>query len=191
MKLLTIYTCVWGVLLALLFVFSAPLVDKLWLLYLAIHWGVALAGGTLLVFAVVRAFRELRPALPTLLITTLGLCLFFTSGFRLGRLAYFQIKKPHYEHLLAEAQDSGAVPNGEGYIDSGQPARYAFFWVRGVVDNWVGVVYDPTGVVMNVNQASGWDDLRDPRWAEAVNLFGGTLYKTERLEGHWYLCWFT
>ena len=191
MNRLTIYACVWGFLLALLFVFSAPLADRLWLLYLPIHWGVALAGGTILIIAAVQAFRGFRRAAPTLLITIIGLCLFFTAGFRLGRLAYFQIRKPHFERLLSEAQDSGEIPNGEGYVDGGQPTRFAFFWIRGVVDNWVGVVYDPTGIVMDVNQASGWEDLRDPRWAEAVALFGGTLYKTERLEGHWYLCWFT
>ncbi|MFT5107021.1 MAG: hypothetical protein ACI9UA_002649 [Pseudoalteromonas tetraodonis] len=58
MKRLTIYACIWAALLALLFVFSASLDDKLWVLYLPIHWGVPFAGGTLLLIGLVRAIRE-------------------------------------------------------------------------------------------------------------------------------------
>jgi hypothetical protein len=59
--------------------------------------------------------------------------LFFTSGFRIGRLAYFQIRKPHYEHLLSEAQNSGEVPSGKGYTDNRQPTRFVegHWYLRG------------------------------------------------------------
>jgi len=142
-------------------------------------------------FAVVKAFRGFRPVVVALLITIIGLTAFFTDGFRIGRLAYFQIRKSHYEHLLSDAMNSGEVAAKNGYIDRSPPVRYAFYWVRGVTDNWVGVVYDPTGRVMLVNQANGWDGLSDPRWKDVVYLFGGTLYKSEKLGNHWYLCYFT
>ena len=183
MKRLNIIASIWGVLLLALFVFAPPMADRLWLLYLPIHWGVAVAGAIVLLVAIVRAFRGFRPVAPALVIAIIGLALFFAGGFRLGRLTYFQIRKSHYEQLLSEAQRSGEVSREQGAIDEGPPVRYAFYWERGVVDNWIGVVYDPTGNVMTANRSN--TDF------EVVMLFGGTLYKCEQLDGDWFLCWFT
>jgi hypothetical protein len=107
------------------------------------------------------------------------MALFFTSGFRLGRLALFQIRKPRYEKLLAEATSTRSVPRDAGHYEEGPPERFAFYWQRGIIDNWAGVVHDPTGEIMNL----GRDDIR--------LLFGGVIYKCEPLGDGWYLCWFT
>ncbi|NNC89351.1 MAG: hypothetical protein HKN82_12900 [Akkermansiaceae bacterium] len=181
----------WAVLLALLFVFATPLAELLWILYPVLHWGAVVAGVLVFGAGAVVVIRHRWSGIGIMAITALGLSFFFTAGFELGRDALFQLRKPRYERLLADAIRDGDVPGAEGYIDAGPPVRYAFYWQRGVIDNWVAVVYDPTGLVMSVNQAEGWHDLHDPRWSEAVRLFGGDLYKCEKLEGHWYICWFT
>lgn len=191
MKTVTIIATVWGILLCLLFVFAPILAELLWVGYLGIHWAFPLAGAVLFIVAIILSIRRRKVVWGSIVITIVGLVLFFTEGFRFGRLALFEIRRPRYERLLEESERSGEVPDGEGYTDDGPPVRHAFFWQRGVVDNWAGVVYDPSGLVAKVNGSSGWDDLYDPRWSNAVRLFGGTLYHCERLSGDWYLCWFT
>ena len=82
--------------------------------------------------------------------------------------------------------------SGLAHVDDGPPVRVAFFWFRGVTDNWVGLVFDPTGDVMKVNQLRAeklkWND---PRFQGINMMFGGELYHAEHLSGPWYLCGFT
>ena len=77
-------------------------------------------------------------------------------------------------------------------VDKGPPVRVAFYWNRRVIDNWVGLVYDPTGEVMRVNAfKSDWSNWHAPELATIKSLFGGDLFRALHLSGHWYLCWFT
>jgi hypothetical protein len=191
LSLTTAAVC-WLLALLLFFVFTPLLAEKLWVLYLLPYWGMVAAGVVLLIVALVRAKRQFRAVVPTLVMVGLGLALFFTSGFRLGRQGYFQLRKGHYEALLEEVVRTGEMPPHSGELDEGPPLRYAFYWQRGVTDNWVAVVHDPTGLVIRVNEVRpDLENLHDPKWSEAVALFGGHLYRCEHLEGDWYLCWFT
>ena len=76
-------------------------------------------------------------------------------------------------------------------IDKGPPMRVAFLW-GGIVDNWNGIIYDPTGYVLKANQLkrdfSNWDD---PEMYPVRMLFGGELYYAKHLGGNWYFCLFT
>lgn len=173
---------VWAVLLGALFLFASPLAEALWVLYSLIHWGIAAAGVAILIAAIVGGVRRKPGAAVPILICLIGLSLFFTEGFRWGRVGLFTLRTSHYEELLAEARRSGSVGSGVGVQDEGPPVRYAFYWQRGILDNWSGVVYDPSGELMKVNDSTNHG---------LHLLFGGTLYKCERLRGHWYLCWFT
>ena len=80
----------------------------------------------------------------------------------------------------------------DGQIDPGPPVRIAFYWQRGVIDNWVGLVYDPTGKVIKANKfKSDWSNWGDASLAEVKGLFGGDLRRAKRMSKNWYLCWFT
>jgi hypothetical protein len=184
-------SAVWLMLLCGFFVFSTPMAEWLWLAYLPLHWGCVSVGGVILIAGIVASVRGRRAALLSVCIAVLGISLFFTEGFYLGRLALFELRKERYETLLSEAQRTGEIPFGEGRIDEGPPTRYAFYWQRGVTDNWAGVVYDPTGNVERVNEIPGMDDLHGEEWSEVITLFGGHMYRCQHLEGAWYLCWFT
>ena len=173
---------VWLVALLFFFVFSAPIADRLWMIYLVPHYGMVLVGVGIGLAVVLRTVRKKQVSLVPLAIVVLGLVLFFTVGFRGGRLALFLLRASHYEELQEKATRTGELARDEGVIEDGPPVRYAFYWQRGVLDNWVGVVYDPSGELLKaVEQKDG----------EMAVLFGGTLYRCEHMRGHWYLCWFT
>jgi hypothetical protein len=189
---LTILVASWWLFLLLFFVFTTPIADAMWFAFPLLYWGVVAVGGGLVIALLFRAKKERRVPVLSLVMACLGLVLFFTSGFQLGRKAYFQIRKGHYEALLEKAVRTGEVPTQEGEFDEGPPPRYAFYWQRGITDNWAAVVHDPTGLVLRVNEVRpDLQDLHDPKWSEAVSLFGGDLHHCEHLGGDWYLCWFT
>jgi hypothetical protein len=77
-------------------------------------------------------------------------------------------------------------------VDPGPPLRVAFPQPGGILDNWVGIVYDPSGMVMRANEfkadRSNWDD---PSLAQVKLLFGGILIRCVHIGGHYYRCWFT
>jgi hypothetical protein len=60
-------------------------------------------------------------------------------------------------------------------VDQGPPVRVAFVW-GGILDNWQGIVYDPTGVVLT---------------EKGHLLFGGDLIHARHLWKDWYYCAFT
>ena len=65
-------------------------------------------------------------------------------------------------------------------VDEGPPMRIAFSW-GGLLGTWYGIVYDPTGEVMNANKEG----------AAALELFGDFLTSSQHLWDDWYFCWFT
>ena len=74
------------------------------------------------------------------------------------------------------------------YVDPGPPIRVAFVW-DGIIDNWYGPVYDPSGKVLEANKfKSNWDD---PSLADIKKLFGGDMVGCRHLTGPWYFCSFT
>ena len=118
----------------------------------------------------------------------------FTSGVR------FALQRASYEEKVriilqakAEGRDVEKLNISDfAYLDDGPPVRVSFFWFRGVTDNWVGLVFDPTDEVMKANQFKrDWSNWNDPNLQGIKRLFDGDLYYAEHLSGHWYLCGFT
>lgn len=183
----------WFVALLLLFVFDAPLSDAL--LFLPFRWCfIAVPCGLMLWALQAWAFSKPRNHNQLIAMTVtcaVGLTLYFTIGFQFGRRVLFEIRQPHYEAMLASAMVTGEIPGGDGHVESGPPQRFAFYWQRGVTDNWVGAVYDPTGDIARINHINDWSDRNDPEVDGLVELFGGTFYSCESVGGGWYLCWFT
>ena len=61
-----------------------------------------------------------------------------------------------------------------------------------MVDNWVGLVYDPSGAVMKANEFKrDWSNWNDPNLRTIKGLFHGDLFRAKKLKGHWYICSFT
>lgn len=81
----------------------------------------------------------------------------------------------------------------DGFIpyraDVGPPVRVAFVTNAGFLDNWSGIVFDPTG---KVRLARGWDaagNFYAP--SEVTELFGGDIDECDHLVAAYYYCSFT
>jgi hypothetical protein len=113
----------------------------------------------------------------------------------------FAHERTVYDRVVARAQretrrdgmsGSSAFHTGEGVpymIDFGPPRRVAFSY-GGLVDNWCGVVFDPTGEVLKINDlppggSPGW------RNHPMTKLFGGDMTSCRPLESPYYFCCFT
>lgn len=117
------------------------------------------------------------------------------SGSFLGSLSRLFINRSHYEAIIANVQ---AHPkpvwfehdNGITYsVDLGPPARVAFN-PAGMLDNWSGIIYDPTGDVM---LADGFDTQTGKFIApdRITKLFEGDLVSCRHLWDSYYDCSFT
>jgi hypothetical protein len=191
MKTINWCTIVWAILLAALFIFTPPLQDALWAFYLPLPYLPVLPAAILLIVTLVRGFRSAwSRTLPALVILVAGLSLLFTSGFALGRRAYFEIRKSHYEEVLAASLRTGTIPENEGRADPSRPKQYALYFQRGFRYHWVGAIYDPFGEVMRVNEAGRYEQLQDSSGEDIHGWFGGILVRAEDVGGGWYLCWF-
>ena len=103
-------------------------------------------------------------------------------------------EKDYYESVVAEVGD-GTDKSRYSFpvlVESGPPVRVAFYW-GGILDNWHGIVNDPTGEVMKANllNLKTWENRNDSEYTSVSMLFGGTLIRAQHLGGDWYLCWFT
>jgi hypothetical protein len=71
---------------------------------------------------------------------------------------------------------------------------YAFTYYSGIVDNWIAIIYDVSGLLENgliiINNNKD-NYIRLEEYSEIKNLFGGDLYFIKKLEINWYLCYFT
>lgn len=124
--------------------------------------------------------------------------LFMGTGHTLGISAKLLILRGQFEDIIAEAarrpkEDESALSKEYAtafYIDYGPPIRAAFPGGFGFLDNWSGIVYDPTGDVM---LADGWDpDTDEWRAPERITkLFYGDLVSCRPLWGNYYHCSFT
>lgn len=91
----------------------------------------------------------------------------------------------------AFAQDHVIYRDGfiSSIADAGPPVRMAFVTNGGFLDNWSGIVFDPTG---RVRLARGWDaagTFYAPR--EVTELFGGDIVECDHLVAAYYYCSFT
>lgn len=128
-------------------------------------------------------------------VLTIAIVGWFTpAGKSFGAHWKFWREKANYESIvsqLAAGADASAFDHPIT-VDPGPPQRVAISW-GGILDNWVGVVHDPTGEVMKANilDTKTWSNRDNPEYAGVAGLFGGTLIRARHLEGNWYLCWFT
>jgi hypothetical protein len=117
--------------------------------------------------------------------------LFDWSSFLLNRGDYLQIV-----HRLESGQE---VPEANGVwsevmghdvvVDAGPPLRVAFPQPGGLLDNWNGIVYDPTAKVETAQGLSA--DGRFSASPKVRALFGGDIVKCSHIAGAFYRCSFT
>jgi hypothetical protein len=197
-RLLSIGTIVWVIATLLLLVFFPDLASVLGILMLGVQLAFLAFAINLLVCALARMRRSPRVATVCALIIVGGLVFAFTGGRSWGESARFAIVRHSYEHRLQEILSSfeRGTPMESRYaeyeIEPGPPVRVAFMWQAGVTDNWVGLVYDPTGIVMKANEFKrDWSNWKDPALEPVKRLFGGDIVQTRHFKDHWYLCVFT
>lgn len=103
---------------------------------------------------------------------------------------------PKYEEIIRDLDvesESFVMKDEISFrIDNGPPLRIAFVQPGGLLDNWEGVVFDPTGEVL---KAQGWVENSGRQAFSApdhiVRLFGGDIVSCKPIQGHYYRCWFT
>jgi hypothetical protein len=163
-------------------------------------FAVLLVGSAVLLVAGVRRARQdgrvaaifIAPVL--LAATVLASWPLLQAGAWLGSLSRLGFNRSHYEAIIAKARSGGtttafAEDGGVTYaIDVGPPVRVAFN-PDGILDNWSGIVFDPTGEVMKAHgfDASGRFYAPD----RITKLFGGDLVSCRHLWGNYYNCSFT
>lgn len=135
-------------------------------------------------------------ASPAMLFVMIGLALpIVWSGKYFGSFTRLMVNMSHYESIIAKARTSEEVlwfekDDGVTYsVDRGPPLRIAFN-PEGILDNWSGIIYDPTGEVMladGIDPQSGKFVAPD----RITKLFNGDLVKCRKLWGHYYWCSFT
>jgi hypothetical protein len=189
----------------LLAFFNRPLWDALWVLVLAV-WAVYAVGGLALVGTLFRlGWRRARLIgiavyITAFIVLLCGLAVTLphiaAAGDEFQFARRFARLKPQYEAIVAQALAAGDGKDGETNgvrftVDVGPPLRVAFPQPGGMLDNWEGVVWDPTGVVRS---ATGWrngiagDYTASPA---AKAFFGGDLVACRAVSDHFYRCWFT
>lgn len=197
-RLLLIGTIAWLIATLLLLVFFPDLASVLWILMLGVQFAFLAFAVVLLVTALVRIRRSPRVGAICTLIIVSTLVFALTGGRDWGERTRFALVRHSYEQRLQEILSSfeRGTPMESRYaeyeIEPGPPVRVAFMWQAGVTDNWVGLVYDPTGFVMTANQFKrDWSNWKDPALEPVKRLFGGDIVKARHLKDNWYLCVFT
>jgi hypothetical protein len=96
-------------------------------------------------------------------------------------------EKEKYQ-VVIDKLAAGADKTSVGHsviVDDGPTLRVAFVW-DGLIDNWYGAIYDPSGEVMKANTRKSSGSSSRVR-----QLFGGELIRARHLGGDWYFCGFT
>lgn len=200
----------WAVSLALLMLAISILDPILWIMFAPMVMLIGSAG-LLILLTALAATRSPQGWIGVG--TIVVVCLYFLINFdwfvSVGDGIVFQRNfarmEERYLEIIAVAQRDQNVPmNEEGctaqqyvywvdepfsyVVDRGPPIRVAFPQ-GGIIDNWNGVVYDPTGIVKS---ATGWaENYQYTATLEAKTLFGGDLVYCEHVKDAFYRCWFT
>lgn len=189
---------VWLVLLFLFWFFADDLLAILWVMTLPLWLALYLWRLVLIIVCLVHLIKDKDKRAPLVSLSVLIAALLFLHTVGIGWLQTlrFQFKKRQYEatvaRILADQASTQQEESGRDcLIDEGPPLRVAFIQ-HGILDNFVAIVYDPTGLVMEANKFKrDWSNWSDPKLAHAKRLFGGDLLWAQPLGGHWYRCDFT
>lgn len=182
----------------LLYATLGQLYSSLWLLVMELF--VWLAALILLVLGLLH-LRMLR-RVPVAVLLTVALlpaaALLVTPALhRFATWSAFELRRDEFQAVI-DVVESGRIPRrgrttarGIPYIiDEGPPRRIAFQTHPGVVDNWSGVVYDPTHAVAATMAHSGRDKgVAVPE--EVRELFGGDIVSCRLIDDSFYRCGFT
>jgi hypothetical protein len=200
--ILWIYLALWVLSALLININWVDLSDALFLLAGLIPLALWAAFGVLAIFALVRCIvatahrvsrgPRLRTYLFFLALASAG-TINYLHGPAIGLSIRFHMLKSTYERAVASIE-AGKVPDTDlrVLVDKGPPIRVAFPWPGGILDNWSGVVYDPSGLVRKAMMLrKDLSNLHDPAFRDVTGLFGGDLCYCKSLGGNWYFCGFT
>ena len=184
--------------------FDRPLWDALWLVGVAMLWLLYAAVGACLFVALFYAGIAGRDRVALIsaagfvaggvalwfampLISSQGDAFVFRYRFLRNRPAYDRIVEQASHEQLGQ---SDGQRDGVLYVlDAGPPVRVAFPQPGGIIDNWEGVIHDPTHAL---RELKGWDG---PGFLtsrlELRKLFGGDIIACQHVEDAYYRCWFT
>jgi hypothetical protein len=117
------------------------------------------------------------------------------AGTYVGTASRLAINRGRYDDIIDKVRAKPVAANyaeasGVTYsVDVGPPVRVAFN-PDGILDNWSGIIFDPTDEVM---LADGFDPKTGKFSApdRITKLFGGDLVECWPLWGHYYRCSFT
>ena len=116
---------------------------------------------------------------------------------RVAARSAFELRRSDYQSAVDMVNGSRAAMNGGTtargttfLVDAGPPRRVAFVTNPGVVDNWAGVIYDPTDAVASA-QAPSWTEAGAAVSPEVRELFGGDIVSCRHIDDHFYRCGFT
>ena len=175
------------------------------LLGVPIAFAILVIGGILRTVTGVKLSRQtadVRTRVGLALIAPLGIVLtcliswpLLAAGNFTGNLSRLASNHRQYEVIIAKARASRtsawfAVDHGVTYsVDVGPPVRVAFN-PAGMLDNWSGIIFDPTGDVM---LADGFDPRTGKFRAPdgVTKLFDGDLVSCRHLWRDYYDCSFT
>jgi hypothetical protein len=192
-KILFWGTIVWAVAIAALLVFYPDAYNFSRHITVAAEY-VILATGFLLFGFAFFVYRRPVLALICILLTAAGTVFYFNGGHTWGEKTRFALHRSGYEAQVAAIEKAlksggthGELPPGV-QADPGPPVRVAFPWKDGV-KTWNVLVYDPSGVVTNVNRLKrDGANAADPEIAAARGLFSGHIAYAKPLAPNWYFC---
>ena len=123
------------------------------------------------------------------------------------KLRFNRYKKAYVEIIdkikLNEISAKGKFEGINYDSETNKLTRFSFSW-GGILDNWKGIVYDPTNQLSKIAENNGIhinsikgkpltpaEKQHIKETTELKMLFGGVIYKVKKMRDNWYLCWFT
>jgi hypothetical protein len=114
----------------------------------------------------------------------LGILLYNNIGDKISLNIELNKAKNKYYKIVNENRIFNDVRNDNGL--------YAFKYFPGIIDNWIGIVFDNTGILDKGIEIINKNYFYEVREYENIKkLFGGDIIYIKKLEENWYLCTFT
>ena len=143
---LSIAAISWALVVLVMVIYSTDLEEALWFLYDPLLIGVVWCSGVILfAFCAIRIRRHHQALLASVILLGFGV-IAVTCDDYLSMNARFLISQRYYEGRLQVALASNGLDKSKDLdgVEGIDLKRVAFIWSRGVTDNWVGLVFDPS-----------------------------------------------